>query len=212
MKLKKKFLKKFKLYVLINFLPTNDEEKTLQFVCDIIKRGADIIQLRVENRTDKEFLSVAYKIKRRTSDFKIPFIVNNRPDIALLVNAEGIHLGQDDLPIESVKKIAPQKFIGKSTHNLDQALKAEEEGADYISIGPIFSSPTKPNLSFVGLNLLEQVNKRVSSPILAIGGINLSNVKEVIKAGAKSVAVCSAISKADNPGEITQKFKNLLTI
>ncbi len=201
--------------MLIPYLSFRKEEEILRLTQDIIEGEADVIQLRVANKSDKEFLSIATKIRKLARDSKIPLIINNRPDIALAIGAEGVHLGQDDLPIESVKKIAPQKLIGKSTHNLKEALKATKEGADYISIGPIFHSPTKPNLSPIGLNLISQIKEKIKIPpgglpVIAIGGINLSNIEQVIKSGAERVAICSAISEAKDPKAITKEFKRLL--
>lgn len=211
-KLKSKFLKEFSLYVLINYLAGDNEEKILQIAGDTIEGGADVIQLRVENKTDKEFLSIAAKIRKLTRDFKIPFIINNRPDIALTIDAEGVHLGQDDLPIKFTKEIVPGKIIGKSTHNFKEAIKATKEGADYISIGPIFRSPTKPNLFPIGLNLIPQIKEKIKIPLIAIGGISLSNIKQVIKSGAERIAICSAITEAENPKAITKEFKKMLKV
>jgi len=199
------------LYVLISYLSFHKEEEILCLTRDIIKGGADVIQLRVANKSDKEFLSIATKIKKLTCKSKIPLIINNRLDIALAIDAEGVHLGQDDLPIESARKIAPQKLIGKSTHSLKEALKATKETADYISIGPIFHSPTKPNLSPIGLNLISQIKKKVKIPLIAIGGINLNNIKQVLKAGVEGVAICSAITEASDPKTTTRTFKKLLS-
>ena len=200
------------MYVLISYLFFYKEEEILHLTRNIIKGGADVIQLRVANKSDKEFLSIATKIKKLTCKSKIPLIINNRLDIALAIDAEGIHLGQDDLPIESARKIAPQKLIGKSTHSLKEALKVTKEPADYISIGPIFHSPTKPNLSPIGLNLIPQIKKKVKIPLVAIGGINLNNIKQVLKAGVEGVAICSAITKAKNPKVATRKFKKMLEV
>ena len=210
--MKKRSWGKFKLYVLISYLSFHKEEEILHLTRDIIKGGADVIQLRVANKSDKEFLSIATKIKKLTCKFKIPFIINNRLDIALAIDAEGVHLGQDDLPIESARKIAPRKLIGKSTHSLKEALKAAKETADYISIGPIFHSPTKPNLSPIDLNLIPQIKKKVKIPLIAIGGINLNNIKQVLKAGVEGVAISSAITKAENPKVTTRRFKKMLEV
>lgn len=214
-KLKKKFWKKFKLYVLINYFSIHKEKETLRLAQDIIEGGADVIQLRVENKNDKEFISIAAKIKKIAQDFGIFFIINNRLDIVLAINGEGVHLGQDDLPVKSARKIASRKIIGKSTHNLKQALEAKKENADYISIGPIFPSVTKPNLSPIGLNLIPQIKQKIEIspgdlPVVAIGGINLNNIKQVIEAGIKRVAICAAISEASDPKTTTRTFKKLL--
>ncbi|MCK4858969.1 MAG: thiamine phosphate synthase [Candidatus Omnitrophica bacterium] len=210
MKLKRGLGKEFRLYVLVNYSPNHREEKVLRFAQDIIEAGADVVQLRTEKKTDKEFLSIASKIKEWTHKAGISFIVNNRPDIALAVDAEGVHLGQNDLPIDCVRKIISQKIVGKSAHNIIEAIEAEREGADYIGIGPVFPSSTKPNLFPTGLSLIQEVKEKTALPFTAIGGINLSNIKEVIKAGAKSVAVCSAIKEAENPRAVVKEFKRIL--
>lgn len=118
-------------------------------------------------------------------------------DIAKLVNADGLHIGQDDLPVEAVRgMLGPGKIIGKSCHSLKQALMAEKEKADYISVGPIFSTPTKPLYRAVGLRLLKKVLSSVSLPVTAIGGIDKNNIGLVKEAGARNFAVVRAICEA----------------
>ena len=116
-----------------------------------------------------------------------------------LVNADGLHIGQDDLPVQAVRRLlGPGKIIGKSCHSLKQAILAQKEGADYLSIGPIFTTPTKPNYPAVGLKLLKPVQKNQGYPVIAIGGIDKNNIGLVRAAGAKNIAVARAICKAKN--------------
>jgi thiamine-phosphate pyrophosphorylase len=129
------------------------------------------------------------------------FIVNDHADIALAVDADGVHLGQDDLPIEQARKIlGPEKLIGISTHSPDQAQEAERRGADYIGFGPIFSTSTKSAGAIQGLANLTVIRQTVAIPIIAIGGIKKDTIKDVVKAGADGVAIISAILSAEDIG------------
>ena len=136
---------------------------------------------------------------RKITRGKALFIINDRSDIAKLVNADGLHIGQDDLPVQAVRRLlGPGKIIGKSCHSLAQAVAAEKEKADYISVGPIFSTPTKPDYPAVGLQLLKNILSGVSLPVTAIGGIDKNNIGLVKGAGAKNIAVVRAICEARN--------------
>ncbi len=120
--------------------------------------------------------------------------MNDRPDIAVLAGADAVHVGQDDLPVEAVRRIVgPDLVVGKSTHTLEQALAAAREGADYIAVGPMFPSTTKPQDHVAGLETLRQVAGRVNVPLVGIGGITAGNCAEVMAAGAQAVAVCQAV-------------------
>lgn len=165
------------------------------------KKGAGIIQLRDKKSSAKEIFNKAKQIKAQLDVFENNsiFIVNDRPDIAVAVGADGVHVGQDDLPISEVRKVVGDNMIiGKSTHAIEQALEAKEEGADYIGVGPLWETPTKAGKSSVGLKYLKQVVDAVDLPFVAIGGIDLSNVDEVLKAGAKSFAVVRAANKIED--------------
>lgn len=165
---------------------------------ECVKAGVKIIQLRDKTDNVNLFYRNALLIRKITKN-KCLFIINDRADIAKLAQADGLHLGQDDLPIEAARKIlGPNKIIGKSTHSLKQAILAYKEGADYISIGPIFKTPTKPKYKPVGLKVLRSVEKRIRVPIVAIGGIDKNNIGEVRKAGAKIAAVVRAICNSGN--------------
>ena len=152
-----------------------------------VRAGVKIIQLRDKTEDVRGFYRNAILIREITKG-KVLFIINDRPDIAKLVNADGLHIGQDDLPVEAVRGLlGPGKIIGKSCHSLAQAAAAEKEKVDYISVGPIFSTPTKPDYQAVGLELLKNVLSRVSLPVTAIGGIDKNNIGLVRGAGAKNI-------------------------
>lgn len=159
-----------------------------------IRGGAKVIQLRDKKHGKGEVLTAALKLRSLCFKSNTLFIVNDYLDIALVSEADGIHIGYDDLPLSVVRKELPiDKIVGLSTHTLIQAQEAEAEGADYIAVGSIFSSPTKVNAAVVGLKHLRQVRKAISIPIVAIGGINKENIGKVMAAGADSAAVISAV-------------------
>ena len=184
------------------------ELSNIEIAKRVLPGGTKIVQLRGKGLSSKELLEQAREIRELTRKAGATFIVNDRADIAILSDADGVHLGQDDLPIAEARKIlGREKLIGISTHNLDQALKAEQEGSDYIGFGPVFGTKTKADAEEAkGIEALKEVKKKVSIPVIAIGGINLENLKEVIDAGADGVAVISAIVKAENIEETTKRF------
>lgn len=200
----------FKLYVIIdrNSLKGRDPAYLAQ---EAIEGGADIIQLRDKNASASEILAVGRAIRELTRRNKVPFIINDKVDIAVAVEADGVHLGQDDLPIEVARSIIGRgKLIGLSTHSLPQALEAQKKGADYIGVGPIFSTPTKPDYKAVGIDLIKEVKDKISIPFVAIGGIDGSNIDEVIAAGARRVAVVRAVCGAEDVREAAERLKERL--
>lgn len=180
----------------------------------VLDGGARILQLRGKGLSSRKLLEEARDIRELTRKAGALFILNDRVDIALLSNADGVHLGQDDLPIaEARKTLGKDKVIGISTHDIEQAVKAEQEGANYIGFGPIFETKTKADAEKAkGLQTLREVKKSVNIPVVAIGGINLENVVDVISAGADAVAVISAIVKADNIEGATKRFLEVFKI
>lgn len=162
--------------------------------------GADIIQLRDKNRTGRELYAIACEIRECTTRTNTLFIMNDRLDIALASGADGVHLGQDDLPMQVARAIAPRPFIiGISVGSVEEAVKAEKEGADYVAVGPVFSTLSKPDAGpGLGLHVLSAIKSAVSVPVIGIGGIGSDNAGAVIAAGADGVAVISAVvSQAD---------------
>ncbi|SFL77408.1 thiamine phosphate synthase [Candidatus Frackibacter sp. WG13] len=188
----------FKLYVITN-QSISQGKSNLEVVKEDIAGGADIIQLREKNMSAKELVAMGIELKKITARKGIPLIVNDRVDIALAINANGVHLGQDDLPIKEARKILGRdKIIGISTHSLEQAKEAEANGADYIGVGPVFATQTKPDYTPVGLDLVKKVSNEVNIPFVAIGGIKIDNVGQVLNVGVDRVAVVSGIVAADN--------------
>lgn len=170
----------------------------IQIVRRAIDAGIRTIQLREKNLSKKEIYNTAISIRDITIRRKVVFIVNDYIDIALAVNADGVHLGQEDVPVEDARKILGKgKLIGISTHNINQAIKAQKAGADYIGFGPMFHTKTKDAGSPRGINALRQIREHIHIPIVAIGGITWENVNEVLISGADAAAVASGILSGD---------------
>ncbi len=168
-----------------------------RIVEQMIEGGVDLIQLRGKGRPIEELVDVAAQLHELTARSSAPLIVNDHAEIASHVPVEGVHVGQDDDPIEVARRKAGRAvLIGKSTHSLEQALAAQLEGADYIGFGPIFATPTKPDYAPIGLADIGRVHAEISLPIFCIGGINVDNLQSVIDAGAKRVVMVSALLKA----------------
>jgi thiamine-phosphate pyrophosphorylase len=158
--------------------------------------GARIIQYRDKDPDKRAVLKKAKEIRDITLQFNSLFIVNDHIDIACLARADGVHLGQDDLPIQEARMILPDNsMVGVSTHSLEQALSAEKAGADYIAVGPVFSTPTKKDYQPVGMITLENVIKFVSAPVVAIGGLNLDNMSDLKEIGIENVAMVRAFQQ-----------------
>jgi thiamine-phosphate pyrophosphorylase len=178
-----------------------------------LKGGVDMVQLREYSMTDWELFKVAQEVRLLTKKYNALFIVNNRPDIARLTHADGVHLGQDDLSVEDARKIlGPGKLVGVSTHEMDQAQKALVDGADYIGVGPIYPTQTKKNMvPPVTLSYVKQVSAwKQSPPFFAIGGIKQNNAPAVLEAGARRLAVVSAIVGAQNIQQACVEFKEII--
>lgn len=197
----------FKLYVIIDRKSSGGRD--LAYLAqEAISGGADIIQLRDKDTSASEILKVGRVIRDLTHKKKIPFIINDRVDIAVALDADGVHLGQDDLPIEAARSMmGSEKLIGLSTHSLPQALDAEKKGADYIGVGPIFSTPTKPDYRAVGIDLIREIRDKIKIPFVVIGGIDESNIDEVIAAGARRVAVVRAVCGAKDVRGASERLK-----
>lgn len=165
-----------------------------------IRGGADLIQWRDKASSDQEFLKTAQALRDLTKRLQVIFVVNDRVDVASLVGADGVHLGHEDLPIERVRAwVGSSMLIGRSTHSLEEAKMAESSGADYIGVGPVYSTPTKPDYKAVGLKLVESVGAVIRIPWFAIGGIDFEKISEVLSAGATRVALVRALAGADDP-------------
>jgi len=165
----------------------------VEIAAEACKGGAKILQYREKRISRKEMLGIALKIREITRQTNTIFIVNDFIDIALLSGADGVHLGQDDIPISKARELTPKGFIiGVSTHSLEQALEAEKQGADYIGSGPVFATPTKENYIPIGMSTLKEVLNAVQIPVVAIGGIDTDNIRELYDLGARNFAMVRA--------------------
>jgi len=210
MKSKKRLLRESRLYLILDKKALG--RKPLPAVLNNLKNsGIDVIQLRDKASRKIEVLKAAFSLKKLLSGAKTLFIINDHADIAAICAADGVHLGQCDIPIRTARRmLGKNKIIGISCHSLKQALAAQRNGADYIGIGPIFSTPTKPEYKPIGLKELAKLRGRIRIPYFAIGDINKSNLKSLLAAGADRAAFCRAILKAKNPEYETKGLRKLI--
>lgn len=196
-----------KLYLVTNSDKFDTDDEFLDAVASSLQGGVQIVQLREKNSTAKRIYELGKKVRELCVQYDAIFIVNDRVDIAIALEADGVHLGQDDLDIESARKIlGPNFIIGISTHAPEQALKAQEQGADYIGVGPVFETPTKAGRIPVGLDYATWAAQNISIPAFAIGGIDESNVSDVLATGIGRFAVVRAIINAESPQVAAEKF------
>ena len=188
-----------------------EESNVIRVAEAMIEGGVDMIQLRGKKQSIDELVALAEELHELTSQSSTPLIVNDHAEIARRVPVEGVHVGQDDDSIEVARRKAGRAVVvGKSTHSLDQARTAQREGADYIGFGPIFATPTKPDYDPIGLEDIRQAHLDVNVPIFCIGGIKSDNLKEVIAAGARRVAIVSSLLKAPDIAAYAREAKRLL--
>lgn len=172
-------------------------DNVIETVAVILESGIRWIQYREKVKTRREIFYYALKLRDITRKFNAMLIINDYADIALAVDADGVHLGQDDLPIKEARRIVGERIIGISTHNVDEAVRAEREGADYIGFGSIFPTKTKGDAVVQGIACLRKIRDAVKIPLIAIGGITTENVRDVFDAGCDGVAVSSGLLKGD---------------
>ncbi len=177
----------------------------------VLAGGADVLQLREKDLPDSILLERARRLRALTARHNALFIVNDRPDIAILCGADGVHVGQDDMSVAEVRRVAgADPLVGKSTHTPEQFEQALTEEPDYLAVGPMFASPTKPGLELAGIATLEQVAGQTELALAGIGGIAPNNTAEVLRAGAGCVCVCSAIIGADDPARAVAEFRSAI--
>jgi thiamine-phosphate pyrophosphorylase len=195
------------LYAIVD--PEQTKGRAIEIVLrELLEGGIKLLQLRAKVMPAGDFLQLARVTRRLTHSYDCRLIVNDRVDIALACEADGVHLGQEDLPLHAARKLMANKMIGVSTHEVEQACEAERGGADYIGFGPMFGTTTKETgYSARGPAMLRRVRDSVSIPIVAIGGITEGNVNEVWRAGADSAAIISDLLGAD---DIVTKTKRIL--
>lgn len=189
----------------VGFLPS---DQVLSAARQILAAGATLFQLRAKELSSREFLALSLDLASLAREHGATFIVNDRADIALLSSAQGVHLGSHDLPLAAARSIlGNERLIGISTHSLAEALAAENGGADYIAFGPIFTTATKADAQRPrGVEPLAEIKARVKLPLVAIGGITESNLRQVIAAGADAVAIISDLLSAPDIKEKTQRL------
>lgn len=186
----------------IGIYPVTCEElsegrSNLQVLDAVLEGGARIVQLREKLWEKRELYELALEFRSRTSRVGALLIINDHVDVALAAKADGVHLGQEDLPVRAARRIAPGLIIGASCHNLGHALEAEQYGADYVNIGPIFPTDTKEGAcSFLGPGAIQEIGPRLKVPFTTMGGIHRENLHIVLEAGARRVAMVTGITKA----------------
>ena len=177
-----------------------------------IAGGADTIQYRQKSGSTREMIEIARNMKRLCSEAGVTFIVNDRLDVAIAAEADGVHLGQDDFPIPMARELLGEgRIIGGSAATLDEARKCLSEGADYVGFGPVYPTSSKDDAGPVsGIDILKQVVEIVPLPIIAIGGVGAANIPDVMRAGAHGIAVISAVCCQDDPEEATRALYRAL--
>lgn len=186
------------------------KERSTSFIVEAaVEGGVSCVQLREKNCSTREFIDEAFTLKKFLNNRNIPLIINDRIDVALVVNADGVHLGQDDMKIQDARRLLnSDQIIGISASSLEEAIIAEKEGADYIGISPVFPTHTKSDVATaLGLEGIRLMNKNINIPLVGIGGININNCANVISNGAQGIAVVSAIVSADDPRIAAEKLK-----
>ena len=185
---------------------------TLEIVSAAVHGGATVVQLREKDCSTRDFIEQALTIKEFVKDRGVPLIINDRVDVAQAVKADGVHLGQTDMPLGMAKKIlGDSMIIGISAESQQDAVEAEKGGADYLGVSPIYATPTKSDTALpLGLEGLREIRKAVRLPLVGIGGLNRDNAAEVIRSGADGVAVVSAIVAADDPQTAADAIKQTI--
>ena len=186
-------------------------ENLVTITTQLLRGGADIIQLRAKKQTPEDVLAMARQLAPVCRAAGIPFIINDHPELVRDAGADGAHVGQDDLTVAEARRLAgPEAIIGKSTHSLAQAIAAAGESPDYIGFGPLFATPTKPDYTPIGTEQIQAVHETLTLPIFCIGGIKLSNLPGVIAAGARRVVIVSDLLIAEDPAAQTAHCRALL--
>jgi thiamine-phosphate pyrophosphorylase len=183
----------------------------VRVAAQMVHGGVDILQLRAKSFIPDDVRWFAEQIHAVTSPAGVPLVINDFPEVAAAIGAEGVHVGQDDLTVDRAREVAGYRtVIGKSTHSIAQAMAAAVEDTDYLGFGPLFATPTKPNYPPIGLQDIRTVYEMVKKPIFCIGGVKLENVAQVLEAGAQRVVIVSGILQAPDIEAYCRKVKGLL--
>ncbi len=190
---------KLQVYLVTDERDNHDE--LLHITEEAIQGGVTSVQLRCKHTLGRKFVELGQKMRKLTKEHGVLFFVNDRVDVAVAVDADGVHVGQDDMHIRDVRRIVGDKWVGVSADTLEHALAAEADGADYIGVGAVYPTKSKLDAAFTGLTGLSEICTKVKLPVVGIGGITLENASEVFSHGAAGIAVVSAIMQAENPRE-----------
>lgn len=200
-------LSRIRLYLVATPRPGWSSARLARVVCETIRGGAGCVQLRVREGDDREILTLARRLRAVTAREKAVFIVNDRPDLALLAGADGVHVGQDDLPVSAARRIVGEgRIIGLSTHSLTQARDAGKAGADYVGFGPLWPTPTKPGRPAIGLSDVGRATQELAIPVFAIGGVSPDSIDLVRRAGATRISVSSALLDSPDPERTARRI------
>lgn len=189
---------------------SENEERFLKTIEEAILGGVSVVQIREKTADTLDFYNLALKVKKITTKYNVPLIINDRVDVALAIDADGVHVGQSDMPCEITRKlIGENKILGVSATTVDEAVKAEKDGADYIGTGAVFPTSTKADAESVTKEELVNIVKSINIPVVAIGGITQKNANELKDTGIAGLSVVSAIMSADNPKKASEKLLNI---
>lgn len=209
---KRRVFDNFRLYAITDL--SVPDPSILSKITAAFKNGTDIVQLRAKHLSTTDKMRLGRAIRKIANRMKKLYFVNDSLDLALATDADGLHVGQDDLPPRVVRALCRRfkrtLFLGLSSHSVIQARKAQLEPIDYFAVGPVFSTPTKPDYEAVGLQLVEKVSHFARKPWVVIGGIDKTNVRRVLDSGAERVAVVRAIFQASNPAKASRELFNIL--
>lgn len=189
---------------------SDDIEKFLNTIEEGIKGGVSVVQIREKTAETLDFYKLALKVKEITTKYNVPLIINDRVDVALAIDADGVHVGQSDMPCDVTRRlIGEDKILGVSAATIEEAQKAENDGADYIGTGAVFPTSTKDDAPKITKKELKEVVDSINIPVVAIGGITIDNASELKDTGIAGLSVVSAIMSSDNPKESSKKLLNI---
>ncbi|MGC8983525.1 MAG: thiamine phosphate synthase [Desulfurococcaceae archaeon] len=198
---------KLKLVVITDKKLKPDVVKSVE---DALRGGATSIQLRLKESPAREMVEVGRVVRRLTREYGALYFVDDRLDVALVTDADGVQLGPEDIPIRAAREAAPNLIIGASVYSLEEALRAEEEGADFLGAGSVYPTASKPGVRVIGVEGLRRIVESVKIPVVAIGGISRDNAREVLRTGVAGIAVISAVMGADDVYKATLELRRIV--
>lgn len=207
---KEEIRKSMLLYVVTDRTWLNENESLAQVCKKVLENGATFLQIREKDLDENSFEQEAIELKQVCAAYHVPFVINDSVEIAMKVDADGVHVGQSDIKGRDIRSmIGREKILGISAGTVEEAIEAEKAGADYIGVGAVFGTSTKKNARNLTIEKLKEISDAVSIPVVAIGGIGASNIMELKNSGVDGVAVVSAIFAAEDPGKATKDLVQL---